>query len=827
MASPPESIAAYPPLSIEAEKNEQKRIWHRFSRWIGRNDQSQCPERRQETEPIRPGLLGRRLSRKVVPGLPRPVTFRRQNSERREHLTPVEPRRIEPRSASVDRRRAMSARPPSPCPVAIPKLSAPAVCEIDHGPSHVTPGSNRNGSLQNSDQQPPIRPAPPLSPPPDIEPDIKPDIEPDSELGLERAMTEASYDDDPIDAKIKAELEEKWILNLSMHFRDRSPREKFFITYAEIPTRWRRVTVSCDYRDAPPDSLERDLQALQYQRDKSARIYEAIRMSLPDIQFYNTVTNLKLETSPDDRLHVHVTEDANEIIPYPSVHAVQHLHVRSVRESEVNFEAHMSGFVYRVKVNGQVCIKKEIPGPDSVDEFLYEINALYSLIGSKNVIQFRGLVVDERNSVIKGLLIDYAEQGPLVDTLFDYKGTLPWARRERWAAEIVQGLSEIHEAGFVQGDFTLSNIVIDEDNRAQIIDINRRGCPVGWEPPEIARLIESSQRISMYIGVKSDLFQLGMVLWALAEEEDEPERQPRPLTLSTAKTDIPPYFRNMVLNCLSECPKDRSAAKDLLSSFPKEPSEPSTELLRRPIDRHLSLSLPSETRYIDPADAVEREDLDLHHRHPVSGALSSDSHTYVDRPGRSIDGPFDGPGSYVVPRRGRQPAVNMAHLEGRDYGTRSREISPDDSEQGEPQIVSISPTGEHRWQEFQLDGKPYIVQKDYIDFDEDVADADSVRTRQDRSLRRLATGQLGESSSAEGMRHVLSMAHVDSGLADMDLTGVGGHEALKYDADRGERGEIELDTEEREGENGKSGTHLDLTGEHVGSGNITPQAIGH
>lgn len=36
-------------------------------------------------------------------------------------------------------------------------------------------------------------------------------------------------------------------------------------------------------------------------------------------------------------------------------------------------------------------------------------------------------------------------------------------------------------AGFVQGDFTLSNIVIDSNDDAKIIDINRRGCPVGWE----------------------------------------------------------------------------------------------------------------------------------------------------------------------------------------------------------------------------------------------------------------------------------------------------------------------------------------------------------
>ena len=82
-----------------------------------------------------------------------------------------------------------------------------------------------------------------------------------------------------------------------MAFKDKSEREKFFITYAQEPNRWLRLTVSCDYRDAPCDSLEFDLKSLHYQRDKSARIYHSIHDSLPDIQFYPTVTNLKLETS--------------------------------------------------------------------------------------------------------------------------------------------------------------------------------------------------------------------------------------------------------------------------------------------------------------------------------------------------------------------------------------------------------------------------------------------------------------------------------------------------------------------------------------------------
>lgn len=131
-----------------------------------------------------------------------------------------------------------------------------------------------------------------------------------------QALDTASGDDaasittSQYDTLIHEELERIWILNLSMHFRDKSKREKFFVTYRENEEHWRRVTVSLDYRGAPANSLEMDLIQIKFQRDKSAKIYEAIRDSLQDIQFYETVTNLKLQTT-EGRLHVHVVEDVN------------------------------------------------------------------------------------------------------------------------------------------------------------------------------------------------------------------------------------------------------------------------------------------------------------------------------------------------------------------------------------------------------------------------------------------------------------------------------------------------------------------------------------
>lgn len=717
---------AQPPVELSEKAEQKARPWFNLARWIGREGQSPCAEQKQEP-PSKPSL-GRRLSRKVVPGLPRPGTFRRQNSERREKLAPVRPTANERRTVSVDRR-----RPASPPCLHVPTLPAFEGRDTEDGFSTITrretwsQGPVHNYSAEDDVHEPPSPPPPPQ----------------DHQTDPQKPSPPEGVPENDIDEEIRDELERKWILNLSMHFRDHSPREKFFLTYAETPQKWRRVTVSCDYRDAPQESLERDLESLQFQRDKSARIYESIRSSLSEIQFYDTVTNLKLETS-DDRLHVHVTEDTNEIIPYPTIHAVQHLRCRQYTESELHFESHMSGFVYKVKVEEQIWIKKEIPGPDSVDEFLYEINALNELVGSRNVIQFKGLVVDESRSVVKGLLIDFAEQGALVDILYDHKGRLPWPKRERWAKQIVHGLSEIHEAGFVQGDFTLSNIVIDENDEAQIIDINRRGCPMGWEPPEISALVESGQRIAMYIGVKSDLFQLGMVLWGLAQDEDEPERK-RPWSWDNVGNDIPLKFRDIVDKCLNEEKRKRPAAKDLLPLFMDLEENGSGLFTHVQNPRHSSSDRFPEFR--QPNGDFFQFERDSSRE----GQISHEGYLHDSRPG-SIDIPFDGPGSYIVGRRGRRPPANISHL---SISDRSRDASPGHSESGEPQIVAVSPTGEHRWQEVEMDGIPYLIQRDSLHLEDSKPGATGIAT----DLRREFT-------------------HIDSGLADMDLAGVGGHETL-------------------------------------------------
>ncbi|KAI9726643.1 MAG: hypothetical protein M1828_001010 [Chrysothrix sp. TS-e1954] len=496
----------------------------------------------------------------VIPGKPRPITVDRKHSEQRYRLKELGLGTRQRKSSSGTR--AWTSRyTPEASPSSLRhRTSAPEV-RTTHRVASVGPQDNHEPSPQQAPKQRSDHDRSMQDHESGGDPSLSPDLSDDDYSDSD------SFSDGFNDPGFQEELETRWILNLSMAFKDKSDREKFFITYAEKANRWRRLTVSCDYRDKPSDSLEADLKTLPYQRDKSARIYEAVRDSLPDIKFFDTVTNLKLETA-DKRLHVHVTEDVNEIIKYPKASAIEYLQCRRVPESDLHFDSHLSGFVYKVSVHSEPLIKKEIPGPDMIDEFLYEVNALHSLGECQNVINFQGVVIDDAGTCIKGLLISFADQGALVDILYDHKTSpLSWRRREKWARQIVAGLADIHEHGYVQGDFTLSNIVVDDKDDAQIIDINRRGCPVGWEPPEFKDAIRSGQRISMFIGVKSDLFQLGMVLWALAVMDDEPERADD-LTLDEELSEVPQYFRSWIKTCLARDPRDRENAKVLLLTGP-------------------------------------------------------------------------------------------------------------------------------------------------------------------------------------------------------------------------------------------------------------------
>ncbi|KAF2491217.1 hypothetical protein BU16DRAFT_145279 [Lophium mytilinum] len=101
----------------------------------------------------RPGLLERRVSRRVVPGLPRPLTFKRMNSEKRDRLLPVDTGSEERRATSMDMR-GSEPKTLTPPAVSIPSRSMPEIQSpfqeapgrpIGGGDDHKNPSKQRTG----------------------------------------------------------------------------------------------------------------------------------------------------------------------------------------------------------------------------------------------------------------------------------------------------------------------------------------------------------------------------------------------------------------------------------------------------------------------------------------------------------------------------------------------------------------------------------------------------------------------------------------------------------------------------------------------------------
>jgi len=223
-----------------------------------------------------------------------------------------------------------------------------------------------------------------------------------------------------------------WAINSRKPFGEDGHQEKFLLTYAETLTDWRRVTLSYDSSNALENSFEQQIGQKRFQRDKMDVLWSAIKESLTDIQLYTTVTNLKIETV-DDRVHIHVIEDIDEIIHYPQSSVVKHLEYPQFKEDQVAMDSHLKDFVYKVVVGAEILVRYDIPGPNNVEDFLQELDALHRMQGSSHIVTLKGIVVDNEECVVKSYLTEYAEAGTLADIIYDYKGKIPWPQRERWA----------------------------------------------------------------------------------------------------------------------------------------------------------------------------------------------------------------------------------------------------------------------------------------------------------------------------------------------------------------------------------------------------------
>lgn len=214
-------------------------------------------------------------------------------------------------------------------------------------------------------------------------------------------------------------------------------------------------------------------------------------------------------------------------------------------------------------MDGQVLARKDISGPDHVRQFVKEIRALGDLRNSRFIIHLDGVVLSQDGKRVKGFLMPLCEGGTLDDVIYDNAGSLPWSQRLKWGYQIVNALLQIHETGIVHGNLNLSKIALDDNDDINIFGFGSLEIDTGWEPPETEQFIQHGGGLRMYQSPKSDIYQLGMVLWALASQVYDPESSAKPLQL-TEEMETSEWYKFIVELCLSPNPRLRPYATTLL-----------------------------------------------------------------------------------------------------------------------------------------------------------------------------------------------------------------------------------------------------------------------
>lgn len=161
--------------------------------------------------------------------------------------------------------------------------------------------------------------------------------------------------------------------------------------------------------------------------------------------------------------------------------------------------------VFEQRLFAYKTIDRPIYEPEGTNHVLNEINVLAQLRGLPSIAQLVSLVVSENPyktcpstampTVITGFLLEYYSGGSL-EQIFEDEfqfDTLP----VQWALQIGTALNTLHKRGRTHLDIKPSNIVLDANKNAVLIDVSGTGGYVWeWRSTEMQVVIQQNSETS-------------------------------------------------------------------------------------------------------------------------------------------------------------------------------------------------------------------------------------------------------------------------------------------------------------------------------------------
>jgi serine/threonine protein kinase len=397
--------------------------------------------------------------------------------------------------------------------------------------------------------------------------------------------------------------------------RTRTTRvDKCFLLFAQGGRRWRRVTVS-----ATTTTLSTQWDVCfsfteVYHHVFPYLVQSQLETMLEKTQLYESVTNISIKLQLDKKSDVTFDPERSTIIEDVEAAAATEtsMHMEEVEqrgipqyvESQVVVLSRIRTALYLVIVENQSCIQRNSPfsgGTTSdrklVDEFIADMKLLQMAQGCPGVAEFVGVVVNDNRTQLCSYLVRYPEAGlfgEFLEAPMSSGFPISWERRLWWIRQIITAVAETHKRGVIIGCLDKESIWVNLNDQIEIVLFKSTGSyranEYGQLPPEIRSFHAPGALATGQIPtVQSDLFQLGLLVWMLAENDFNrlcvfcrksgcqsfPHYRcmadhANPVDLPICGPEVPAYVDEIIGHCRQGQPSQRKSACALLALLPAD-----------------------------------------------------------------------------------------------------------------------------------------------------------------------------------------------------------------------------------------------------------------
>lgn len=123
---------------------------------------------------------------------------------------------------------------------------------------------------------------------------------------------------------------------------------------------------------------------------------------------------------------------------------------------------------FRSCINGILVYEVKCMDTSPSVEFLYNIRVLHCMKGASGFARLVGVVTDDEGKDLKSYLIEFPKARYNILQLAG-DPSIPWERREKWALQLIHGVSRMHEQGFVVGGLTFNAITLILDSTDSVL----------------------------------------------------------------------------------------------------------------------------------------------------------------------------------------------------------------------------------------------------------------------------------------------------------------------------------------------------------------------